>query len=74
MATHSPPPDTCHTEDSVEYLPTPILTIRGRRVGAMIRKNQPTHESKQSVIRNDQQESYEAHGAPANPWTPPHNI
>ena len=40
-----------------QYLPTPILTIRGQRMGAIIRKDQPIHKSKQLMIRNDQQEA-----------------
>ena len=71
---HSPPPDTCHTEDSVEYLPTPILTIRGEEGGSNDPRRSAKRKSKQSVIHNNQQESYKAHGAPANPGPPLHNI
>ena len=36
----------------------------------MIRKDQPTRESKHSVIRHDQRESYKAQGAPATHGRP----
>ena len=46
VTNHSPPPDTSHTEGSVEYLPSHYLPVRGRRVGAQVRKNQHNSQAR----------------------------